>query len=59
MSATEKRDGFVISTYEGQEVDFIPCTKDGRMRETVERGLAMRVDLGRFTFADTRDRDPR
>lgn len=51
------RDGFVIHTYDGEEVDFIACTYDGRMRDRVEEGLAMRVDLDRFTFSDTRDEE--
>lgn len=56
MSAAQQdRDGFVITTYDGDEVDFIACDKNGSMRERVERGLAMRVDLDRFIFADTRD----
>lgn len=55
MSAPVERDGFVIRDYEGNEVDFVACDKDGRMREKVYAGLAMRVDLDRFYFADTRD----
>lgn len=37
------------------KVDFIACSKDGRMREKVEMGLCMRVDASRFYFGDTRD----
>lgn len=54
-AALTSRDGFVIYTHAGEEIDFIACTKDGRMRERVEAGLAHRVDLDRFYFADTRD----
>jgi hypothetical protein len=56
MNSTEQRDGFVIYKLDtGEETDFIACTKDGRMRERVEEGLAMRIDLERFYFGDTRD----
>jgi hypothetical protein len=56
MSNTDQpRDGFVIATHEGVEVDFISCDKNEIMRERVEAGLARRVDLDRFYFADTRD----
>jgi hypothetical protein len=55
----EMRDGFVIETYDGQEVDFIACDYSGRMRERVENGLAHRVDLERLTFRDTRDKEDR
>lgn len=52
------RDGFVIcEDATGAERDFIPCDKGGSARERVERGLAMRVDLNRFFFFDTRDRE--
>ena len=52
------RDGFIIETHEGEEIAFIACTRDGRMRERVERGLELKVDPERFTFRDTRDSDP-
>ena len=58
MTDKQSRDGFVIYSQEdGSEVDFIPCTKDGRMREKVDMGLLMRVDVERFYFRDTRDPD--
>lgn len=51
-----KPDGFVIVEQEsGEPIAFIPSNKDGRMRERVEDGLAMRIDLDRFYFFDTRD----
>lgn len=57
-SAQESRDGFAIYDLKtGEELDFVACSKDGRMREKVEMGLAMRVDLDRFCFGDTRDND--
>lgn len=50
------RDGFVIRTIDtDEEIDFILCNKDGRMREKVWEGLAHRVDLDRFYFTDTRE----
>lgn len=52
---TKTRDGFVIQTYDGEEIDFIACEYDDRMRQRVERGLYLRVDLDRFTIQDTRD----
>lgn len=52
------RDGFVIETYEGEEVGFVACDKDGRMRERVESGLSQRVDTERFMWTDTRDDTP-
>jgi hypothetical protein len=59
MAAMERaetgRDGFVIRSHEdGSEIDFIACTKDGRMRDKVEMGLLMRVDPECFYFEDTR-----
>lgn len=48
-------DGFVIYEQEtGSPVDLIASTKDGSMRERVERGLVMRVDCDRFYVTDTR-----
>lgn len=48
------RDGFIIETYSGREVNFIACAKDGRMRDKVERGLELRINFERYTFRDTR-----
>jgi hypothetical protein len=46
--------GFVIADWDTDEViDFVACTKQGRMREKVERGLFQRVDLNRFRIDDT------
>lgn len=48
-------DGFVIVDLDTNEpFDFIASTYDGSMRERVERGLLMRVDLDRFYVADQR-----
>lgn len=48
-------DGFVIVNLADETlIDFIACTKDEPSRERVERGLAMKVDLDRFYFFDTR-----
>lgn len=50
------RDGFVIwGRSTGAEDTFIPCDKDGMMRERVREGLLMRVDFDRFYFTDTRE----
>ena len=49
------RDGFIIEDYDGEEIAFIACDYDGRMREKVEDGLVRRVDFERFTFRDTRE----
>lgn len=38
------RDGFIVVDFEGTEVHFVPCSKDGRMRERVLDGMLMRVD---------------
>jgi hypothetical protein len=53
MKATEKRDGFVIRDFDGNEVHFVPCAYGGSQREKVERGLLAKTrdDL---IVADTR-----
>jgi hypothetical protein len=49
-------DGFVICDWETDEpVAFIASTKDGRARERVEMGLAMRVNPEGTYFFDTRE----
>lgn len=49
-------DGFVICDREsGDPAYFVASEHNGRMREKVEDGVAMRVDFGRFYFFDTRE----
>ena len=54
MDKTEKRDGFAIRDFEGNEVHFVPCTRGGSQRERVLSGLLnkTREDL---IVCDTRD----
>jgi hypothetical protein len=54
QSNAEQRDGFIVQTFEGEEVHFVPCKYDGRMRAMVLSGLLanMRADC---CAVDTRD----
>lgn len=55
MPENTQRDGFVIRSLDtNEEVDFVSCTYDEPVRERVERGMFMRIDLSRFYMFDTR-----
>jgi len=51
-----ERDGFVISTHEGEEVAFVACAHSSEsMRVRVLSGLLRNMDTDRFCVGDTRD----
>lgn len=55
---SNERDGFVIEEIDtGREEHFVPCAKDGRMREKVEDGLYRRVNIEKYAIFDTREND--
>ncbi len=50
------RDGFVVKTFDGEEIAFIACTYSDRMRERVLAGLLRNMREDCFA-ADTRDKE--
>ncbi len=50
----DERDGFIVRTFTGEEVHFIPCSRDVQ-RDTVLAGILRNTDTARYYVADTRD----